>query len=809
MLPWAAVAAVALVIGYRYLVNTYGPNDRTGNGITVGEAKAFDNRSLTLMLEQLNASLQAFNVVSQNVVENLGTLQGESSTETEKSVRAGWKWPRGSEPAPGSARPAQDAGKTAHLAGGARETGETTSESGASTAQPASSRLSSEKPNRAAGMGISAGDALTEQLNLAYQIFNLRILNERALSDRLHYSESNPELQPRLQVVLGFQVSINPPAGMQDCAAVVEIGLKMKDSDEPISIVALIPQEKTYNSAALSTKAESVDGSVVASVVKVGVSGSHSSKDLYLHRDADTIAFERIPKWRAGAFWARKEKASSTPQTVFGWEFRPVLGRRTVSPGTRQMLAVVALPFADEGDRAKLTVETRTYWRAYNRRRQTTAPRWGWWPLSYPRARQVETAPRDLQILSTVEVQTALKPVVENVHWVDAGDGTAVVVVEGRNFFSGTEVIIGGISHRGPETGLVLKSDRAFEVRTAVAALGMGDVLLSGRFGPAVPLALPPERLPAPAIHIDRRKLFLAAGGFRGLELVVCGMGNQPLLHRHLQGLPNPVIYVNGRPVPTPYDYDDYSRPGTNQGQPYAVIVRASVPADFVQGGNPVVLFKVPFCGPDWVARAVITADAPKVERLGGEQQETITIISPGFDFEDKDNWIVSLDEDYALGSKEFKKLDRRRLQFTLPAKVMQSYPRLVLRSLGADSSYVLDIPTEAGRNNALAALDDSKGSPSVRKGKSAVVDWQGTALHEVTKVLAGAEQLPFESYAQGQCLRVFLSTAQTAKAGKLDLTFVTETAATLPAAVFVVEEALSEARPETPSPLVSKASAS
>jgi hypothetical protein len=785
------------VILYRFLVNTFGPTDRSGNGIAVGDAKAFDNRSLTLMLEQLNASLQAFNVVSQNVVENLGLVQGESSTETERAARIGWKWGLSSGPATAVSKEPQNGTKAARPADDRAEAGKTAAAgSGGGADQTATESAGTKRPSDQAGkaraLGISAGDALTEQLNLAYQIFNLRILNERALSDRLYHSDNEPQPQPRLQVVLGLQVSINPPDGMQDCAAIVEVGLKTHGSEEPVSVVALIPQEKTYNSATLSTKAKSVDGSVVSTVVTVGGSRSRQTKDLYLHRDADTVAFERVPGWKAGAFWPRKDNTKPSLPTVFGWEFRPVLGRRTVSPGTRQMLAVVALPFVDEVKRASLTVQARTYWRAYNRKRQTTAPRWGWWPLNYPHTRQIESETQELKILPTGEVQTALKPVVENVYWVDAGDGSAVVVVEGRNFFSGTEVIIGGRSHRGPDTGLVLKSDRAFEVRTTVAALAMGDVLLSGRFGPAMPLTMPSAKLPVPAIVIVRPTLYLASGGFRELRLTLCAAGapGRRLRFQHLRSLPNPVIYVNGRPVPTPYDYSDgVSNP--EQTEPDAVNVAAWIPADFFVGGNPVVLFKVPFCGPDWVARSVITADAPKIERLGGDQQQTITITSPGFDF--GNDWILTLDKDYLLGSAEFMALDRRLLQLTVPANVMRSYKKLVLRSPVYDSGYLLEIPPPSESPLTTVILDDRKGSPIVAKGKPAVVNWQGTALDTVTKVRAGAEELPFESYSRGQGLRVFLRAAQTASEGKLDVELMTKTGAKLPAAVFVLDEMLAE----------------
>jgi hypothetical protein len=695
----AAACAVIAVLLYRFLLNTFGPNDRTGNGITIGDAKVFDNRSLTLMLEQLDSSLRTFNVVNQNVAQNLELLQGTRSTEETGSARVGWK--------------PQIPWLSGRKKDGAAESKDAGGQPDARSAQPSSPKPA-EAPSGVPALGISAADALTEQLNLAYQIFNLRVLNERALSDRLYHPEGESEPKPRLQVVLGFQVSINPPEGMQDCAAIAEISLQTQAGNSAVSVVALIPQEKTYNSAALSTRSKSLDGSVVSNVLTVGGSTGRTSRELYLHRDADTLAFERPPGWKAGAFWPRQQKPGTSSEAIFGWEFRPVLGRRSVSPGTRQMLAVVALPCSDESSSVKLKVQTRSYWRAYNRRRQTTAPRWGWWPLRYRSARQIDRAPQEVEILPSARVQNALKPEIENASWVDAGDGSAMVVVEGKNFFSGTEVTLGGVIHHDPKTQLVLKSDRAFEVRTTLEALGTGEGLLSGRFGPAIPLALPPKKLPVPAIAINQNqsRLYLAAGGYRQLVLWIRpAKFGVPFGCADLKKLPDPLIFVNGKPIPTPYDYLDWAPPapphepgaappGHEQqphepSKPEAVMVTASVPAVYVDEENPVVLFKVPFCGTDWVVRSMIYAGAPTVTRLGGSQQTSIIISSAGYDF--WDDWIATVDKDYPLNSPEFRKLDRRTLQLTLPSDVLCSFSKIALRSKVADASYILVLPEPQG----------------------------------------------------------------------------------------------------------------
>jgi len=47
------------------------PKDSAGNGITVGQPKAFDNRSLALRVERLNAGLENLKIINQNVTDNL------------------------------------------------------------------------------------------------------------------------------------------------------------------------------------------------------------------------------------------------------------------------------------------------------------------------------------------------------------------------------------------------------------------------------------------------------------------------------------------------------------------------------------------------------------------------------------------------------------------------------------------------------------------------------------------------------------------------------------------------------------------
>jgi hypothetical protein len=230
----------------------------------------------------------------------------------------------------------------------------------------------------------------------------------------------------------------------------------------------MIPQEKTYNAATLSSSSDSLDGSVVYTLWRIGAAIGKRQDAVFLHRDSDTISFERNPGWYGGAFGLRARTNVDPALTAFGWEFRPVLGRQSVSPGARQMLAVVSLPLEDlqQADEVPaLSVRTRTYWRRYYRKQQTSSIQLDLWPLPLSGPRTVKSEWYDMAVLGTANIQDSLSPHVAKVDWTDVGGGAAVVLIEGDNFFSGTEVSIGGARYRTGDGDLVLKSERAMEIR--------------------------------------------------------------------------------------------------------------------------------------------------------------------------------------------------------------------------------------------------------------------------------------------------------------------------------------------------------
>lgn len=499
------------------------------NGISVGSPKVFDNRSLTLMLEALNQTLetqQKAYIDQKSVLNALTNFQGLSTQEvsTNLSVTS----------LPTASRDVSTDLKTGNVDANGNplpNTLERKTDTNRASFTPQAPALDT-LPGLPSGFnptfGASASDLLNDQVNLTYQIFNLRMILERSLSDRL-LPAANGDNKARLQAVLGFNITIDPPRRANDAVAVVEITLTAPDKNN-LSLVALMPQEKTYNAAALSTKSNAFGGAAVVSAFQVGFSARKRGQIFYLYRDTDTLSYERM--------------TGHDNQLVFGWMFRPVLGRRSISPGLRQMFSIVALPTKDctgtGGAECEPTFTTsvRTYWKKYDRstmtsfdKRQANRAREYWYRLSLNQARpqifsnegyENNVQYGDTQVESTAIYQDDLRPTVSTVAWRPTGTNTVVVSADGNNFFSNTEVVLGDKTYTTPADGLILKSNQGFDLTTTLDALTNGPGAIIGRYGTSVPLiraSASPEGLAPNGIEIEGAQLHPSLAGYRRIEI--------------------------------------------------------------------------------------------------------------------------------------------------------------------------------------------------------------------------------------------------------------------------------------------------
>jgi hypothetical protein len=786
----SAAIVVLLICLFFYLrwIKSHRPKENIGNGIIVGPAKAFDNRSLALKIERLNRNLEDLKVINQNMTEGLENIQEQTRTDTSQAISLTIKSPAGAA-ADGKSRDAEKADN----------------KSSASAA-----------PDGKAVTGLAASDMLSNQLNLQSQIFNLQTLYERSLSDRMLGGQS------RLQTVLGFQVSITPPSGYENCVAIMEVAVRSKDvptgATKQVSLVALMPQEKTYNAESVSSSERSIEGSAVIRAVPVGYSRKGQSQQLFIHRDADTIAFERDPNSKPSLFDANG--------TVFGWEFRPVLGRRAVSPGTRQMLAVIALPEVDS-DQAKtfnLEIKTRSYWRHYNRKKQTTGPNWSWLPGRGDRSGITEFPVQMLEIPNTASIQTALAPQVTDIRWVNSGQGKATVIVKGRNFFSGTKVVIDGKVHQESDGTLILKSDQALEFETSIASLVTGDAVLSGRFGPSFQLKVPDGKLSYESLDILRASIEPSrhSKSFRiGVEVKGLDPDGNPMeftVAKINQDWPEPILFLGSEPVPMPYDYYEIDPatllattppPGQPASQPAAPGAAAggapagapaapSTPpptpdpkyirieawiSQAMLAKNSSVSFRVPFGGVNYNTSQPLSFSEPTVTRIGSNANSTIFRIDYPLGF--STGLSIQLDQTY-LAPPNVQQTSDTECVVTLPNDLVSRFEKMIVHTGSTGDSYVVALPSKE-RVSARPTLDPAAKPPTVQKNSRGPVEFAGSALDTITDVtLAGVSQ-QFKTYGNGSGLMVYLNAGCTSSEGKLSLEATTSSGDKLELTMFVV----------------------
>jgi hypothetical protein len=552
-------------------------------GIYVGKPKVFDSRTLNLMLEDLSAQLGRITVLDQTkLAAAMGTLQGMESRETATSTTIGLTKP--------FMKASVDANNKTTL-----------TETVPDAKYPANTDLGTMGTLGSTDLkyGMASQDLLGDQVNLQYQIFNLRMIMDRSLTDRIQGNGT------KLQAVLGIPVSIIPSRSALDSAAMVKVTVSQKGSEDPVSVVALMPQEKTYNSAALSRSSNSFGASAVAKVVQVGFSATKRGQTYFLYRDNDTLSFE----------YPNNEKKS-----VFGWQFRPVLGRRSVAPGMRQMFAVVALPAKDSFGKDipieyNLEIKVETSWVKYQRSQLTTYPTTLWYEALGRIVGKPSTPPKPddavcylVRVPTTGAFQETLAPEITDVGWTWVGNKDVIVSVEGRNFFSDTKVLMNGKAFDS-STGLKLKSEQAFDL--VVDGASLNDAVIQGRYGAAKPLLRPQNEELLP-LEIAKVAWEPPIDGFSTVEVYLKWPNadfetkNLPRLSVKSEAraskpddLLEPQITLNDTLLGGRVDKLDVLPAGEKNKQ---VILRLSVSADIVKKASGVLTVRYPFLGSRWVA---------------------------------------------------------------------------------------------------------------------------------------------------------------------------------------------------------------
>jgi len=370
---------------------------------------------------------------------------------------------------------------------------------------------------------VSASDMLTEQVELSAQLSMLQMLLKGADSDQLLVSNGRA-VGMRKQTTLSFPITLRPPQAFKRAVAEVRVlmiprkvaGLPNANMD----IVNLLPSEKTYNVAKITSKQKSFGAGVVIEAVSLGIAVGKSRDRLYIAKDTDTVALQYpttklegiLAPWpsRLGPavhnFVMRKsgeldtdESCTSLPPhevfqngnvasgkldtarydfpdaVMFGWQFRPVLGADYVASNVRNVFAQIALPTEESSQSAPLLdVFVQTRWRQYSPNAQVTGP-------SYSTTCQWKIIENSITIDNPIKVK--------DVTVTDTGGGILRFRAQG-DLLSSSFIVRNGSAFI-PPTFFDGRQIEFFE--NAADVLHGGDIELVGEDGSETPVVIPTE----------------------------------------------------------------------------------------------------------------------------------------------------------------------------------------------------------------------------------------------------------------------------------------------------------------------------
>ena len=305
------------------------------------------------------------------------------------------------------------------------------------------------------------------------------MLLERSLSDRFYASEKefreNSNVSGRQVIAVGFEISIDPQKEYKDAIAEAEIVIGNACSTRPPSLVMQLPNEKTYNVATITKNANSIGLGAIAKVIDIGFQFSKSKETLYLVKDTDTVSLQRILPYQSA-----NENVRNLDSITLVWQFRPVLGQKAVTPGKRQVYALLALPNKND-QYFQGNVQVRTHWRKYDSKTRT--------------AGELIANSENLQILTPLHIPPVSKfdnivqPQIdsETITWTDAGNNLINVILNGQNFLSGTTVLLGDVVLDRPANGLIIQGERRIQFVTSAQKLAsISSPMIISRYGQPV-----------------------------------------------------------------------------------------------------------------------------------------------------------------------------------------------------------------------------------------------------------------------------------------------------------------------------------
>ena len=423
------------------------------------------------MLNAAKAKLAALQGLDQtSLTSHIGAIAG--STLQQSAFSAQISGP----PIAGSALTANGPTSTVATTTGATPSTTTTTAAPNQSLVTTNPQLTSSVPSPATGtsftlpstFGTSASDVLNEQMQLTYEIANLELLLEGSLSDR--FVQGTRIIKRR--TTIGFPVSLVPK--YKDAVAVIDVTAASPMADtftnEPPSITALLPKDKTYNVAAVTDHSTSIGAGIVTHILSGGASWMGGRKTFYIVQDQDTVALAK--------------PSSGANTTSFAWQFRPVLGQHYIRTGMRQTFVQLAVPVSNfAGCFGK--VHLITYWRKFDRDHGIVGE-------------IIPQSLREQDVDWSIPVYD-LAPKVDTLAYEDVGNGFIQVRMGGK-FLSGTYVRVGNSYFRDGVAGFTSETNQIRFVAPAVD-IALHRPMVVSRDGTEVEILNPADAEPRPSLN--------------------------------------------------------------------------------------------------------------------------------------------------------------------------------------------------------------------------------------------------------------------------------------------------------------------
>lgn len=441
--------------------------------ISVGRAEVFENADLQARLDQLRSQLAALNATDQtSLTAAMTNNQGVSNSQSGFSLKV---------LSPGTA---------------------TAPDSGAAAATTPTASSAAQAPRT----------VLETQYQLSSQITGYSLLLSG--SDFARYTTNGAAKD---HIVVGFPISINAGLAHRDQAAEVRIVyyppnaaqfedpkrfanvgpsdhqtqsvcsekfFSPGDPNAPIAcleqeqsptIITLLPNDTGYNTANISSKSVNLGLGAVIGTVNVGASAGRGQQTQYIRAAQDTVGMEESGPHVCRSDAPRSELGvqciPNSRGVAFRWQFRPVLGERTVRTLQRLLFVQLAIPYAHRpypGYGGVVEVQTR--WLPFDSALGV---------IKGPHS-QEETA------VSTVFGHPFMSPVIFSINVKDLGAGSVLVIVQGK-YLIGATVRIGSTVLNGSSPGF-LTTYNALQFTTTAQALALSGAFLTSSSGVDTPL---------------------------------------------------------------------------------------------------------------------------------------------------------------------------------------------------------------------------------------------------------------------------------------------------------------------------------